>query len=580
MLARALLLSLALVTSAVVSPSAAVPGHASDPVLAVLYVDNHSGDAAYDVLEKGLADMLVTDLSAQGLTVVERARLEALIDEQKLQGTKFFDPGTAVKVGKGLGATHVVIGALAAMQPELRLDLRLIEVATTKIVVTAKVVGPANTLFDLEQQLVAKFVEAFERRFTASPTPQTKVRDVAALLEYSRGVDLADKGELESAKKKIEQTIKLSPGFALARTRKDEIIKRLEGSRDRRDTLIEDARAALARDLRDALQRYDQLSPDGRLAWRSIEQQLIATSFDALLTKDRLAVAKLGQDKALKTAMAAWVDSMTHYVAAAEAVLAAGVELWRGRSLPAANTKHAETLSFDLRLETNVSDLKRRIAKFILMGEIQPGRGDTRIIAPPLGNLDKRYDALGWKLLAEADKASANDTNEFYKTEVLVVWGEALLFRNRTDEAVAKWQEILDRYPTSPNFDRHERRIKEVLGLVDHYSTREAAAWAKGLATCDDMSLRVGMNQAEHRRFRMVGLQAYVDIANEVEKACRGNPAANRFWDYLYSHVARGFGRHGRCAEFETWMQKCLAAGGSKSDVEGWRTNWTQCPTP
>jgi hypothetical protein len=31
---------------------------AADPVVAVLYVDNHSGDSAYDVLEKGLADML------------------------------------------------------------------------------------------------------------------------------------------------------------------------------------------------------------------------------------------------------------------------------------------------------------------------------------------------------------------------------------------------------------------------------------------------------------------------------------------------------------------------------------------
>lgn len=579
MLARALLLSLMMMTAAVVS-SAAVPARANEPVLAVLYVDNHSGDAAYDVLEKGLADMLVTDLSAQGLTVVERARLEALIDEQKLQGTKFFDPSTAVKVGQGLGATHVVIGALAAMQPELRLDLRLVEVATSKIVVTAKVSGPANTLFDLEQQLVAKFVEAFEKRFTASPTPQTKVRDVAALLEYSRGVDLADKGELESAKKKIEQTIKLSPGFALARTRKDEIVKRLEGSRDRRDTLLEDARAALTRDLRDALQRYDQLSPDGRLAWRNVEQQLIATSFGALLTKDRLAVAKLGQDKALKTAMAAWVDSMTHYVVAAEAVLAAKIPLWQNKSLPADATKHAETLSFDTRLDPNISDIKRRMANFILMGEIQPASGDTRIIAPPLGNLERRYDTLGWKLLAEADKVSVNETNEFYKTEVLVIWGEALLFRNRTDEAIAKWQEILDRYPTSSQFDRHEQRIKEVLGIVDHYSTREAAAWAKGLATCDDMSLRVGMNQAEHRRFRMTGLQAYVDVATEVEKACRGNPAAKNFWDYLYSHVALGFGRHGRCAEFETWMQKHLAAGGSRSDVEGWRTNWTQCPTP
>jgi len=554
---------------------------AADPVLAVLYVDNHSGDAAYDVLEKGLADMLVTDLSAQGLTVVERSRLQALIDEQKLQRGAFFDPKTAVKVGQGLGATHVVMGALAAMKPELRIDLRLVEVATGKVVVTAKVNGPSATLFDLEQQLVERFVTAFERRFASAPMPQTKVRDIDALLEYSRAIDLADKGELEAAKKKIDQTIKLSPSFGLARTRKDEIIKRIESSRDRRDLAIEAYRATLDKHCREALAPGATTAPNVRLAWRHVERLLLGLLIEPLLTSDRFGVAVLGKEKALRAAMSAWAESASAYIVELDALRAAmRPNAIFDAEIPDADEKLAKAIRLDVRVQDTPSEARHELARFLLLGTLRLDTDRNITIGPPLANLDKAWDTRAWKLIAEADSLARAGQFEHYALNTLDTWAEALHIRNRTDDAVAKWQEILDGYPTSTQFNRYEHKIKGVLGLVHEHQASEILSWDKGLATCTDMPLRVGIDTVLNRRMRMLGLDAVPQIAAEVERHCRDNPGLVHYWQSLYSTLAREYGEHGRCAEFETWMEKSRRAGGSTGDIDGYRKNYTKCPEP
>src|SRR5215831_18289394 len=90
--------------------------------ITVLYFDNNTGDKAYDPLAKGLADMMITDLaSAPGLVVVEREKLEAVLGELKLQRSRFFDPKTAQRIGKGIGATYAVTGAFVSMEPNIRI---------------------------------------------------------------------------------------------------------------------------------------------------------------------------------------------------------------------------------------------------------------------------------------------------------------------------------------------------------------------------------------------------------------------------------------------------------------------------
>ena len=84
------------------------------PVVAVLSFDNNSigKDARdYDGLGKGVEDLLIADMASNPkLRLVDRDRIQKVLDEQSLVKAGAIDPTTAVRVGKILGAQYVVYG--------------------------------------------------------------------------------------------------------------------------------------------------------------------------------------------------------------------------------------------------------------------------------------------------------------------------------------------------------------------------------------------------------------------------------------------------------------------------------------
>ena len=108
---------------------------AETKTIAISYFDNTSGLEQYNPLSKGLADMLITDLSnVKSIQIVEREKLENLLKEIDLGEGNFIDPNTAQKLGKGLGADYILTGAFLSIDPMMRIDARIMEVATGKII--------------------------------------------------------------------------------------------------------------------------------------------------------------------------------------------------------------------------------------------------------------------------------------------------------------------------------------------------------------------------------------------------------------------------------------------------------------
>ncbi len=69
------------------------------------------GDAAHAVLSKGLTAMVITDLSkVPGLKVLERARLQKLMDEMQLSEAGLVDEKTALRAGRLLKAEKIMLG--------------------------------------------------------------------------------------------------------------------------------------------------------------------------------------------------------------------------------------------------------------------------------------------------------------------------------------------------------------------------------------------------------------------------------------------------------------------------------------
>src|ERR1700733_13294604 len=144
-------LSIAAFAAAVLWSAAgiAAPAH----TVAISYFDNNTDQPALAPLAKGLADMLITDLgNVSALQIVERDRLNQVLGELKLSRSRFIDPKTAQKLGRGLAAELIMAGSYTLVRDTLRIDVRVIEVQTGRIRVSEKVEGPKDELFALEKE--------------------------------------------------------------------------------------------------------------------------------------------------------------------------------------------------------------------------------------------------------------------------------------------------------------------------------------------------------------------------------------------------------------------------------------------
>jgi TolB-like protein/3-methyladenine DNA glycosylase AlkC len=207
--------------------------------IAISYFDNSSGDAKYNALSKGIADMLITDLSKiKGVTIVEREKLEKLIQEIKLGQSKYFDQATAQKLGKGLGAQNILTGSFYILDNIIRIDARLIDVQTGGIVFAKQVSGNKNNFFALHQQLASLLARNINITYSPDLSGLYKPNEQVTLTEvvnFSNALELQDVGMNSDAKQLLEKTIKENPKFQFAKNKLDEIrewLKKVEAQRE------------------------------------------------------------------------------------------------------------------------------------------------------------------------------------------------------------------------------------------------------------------------------------------------------------------------------------------------------------
>ncbi len=192
--------------------------------VAIIYFENSSDDPTLNKLKKGLADMMITDLSnINMLNIVERDRLEAILKEQKLGKSAQVDPATAAKVGKLLGAQVILTGGYFEMMGSLRIDARFIDVETGKILKSDGVDGATSSFFKIQKQLSWKIIKNLDTKISDKEKADlTKIGNSKNIsLEdtkiYSEALDLYDNGKLEQAKKILDKLITKYPDFQSAK---------------------------------------------------------------------------------------------------------------------------------------------------------------------------------------------------------------------------------------------------------------------------------------------------------------------------------------------------------------------------
>ncbi|MBI5546275.1 MAG: hypothetical protein HY901_20505 [Deltaproteobacteria bacterium] len=584
MLAPALLLAAA---------CAAAPAENAKPVLTVLYFDNQTGSADYDVLRKGLADMIITDLVAwDGVAVVERDKLEAVIGELKLQHTRTFDQSTAAKVGKLLGAQYLLTGTLHSAAPQLRIDARLIQAEKGQVVASASVRGPQEKVFDLEQELVDRITAGIDLKVkNLAARRKVKVPDLDVLLAYSKAIDLSDQGKEKEAQKAIQAVVSRSPAFLMARERKEQILKRLEEAEKRRAEVVTGSALELGRLSEAALKddsAFDKLDEKGqrqRLSMRVVRGRFLARLLKQHLSwrRESLRVVLKGKEVEALKVVRAWLANQRHLV--------------DERGLQQRLNPHVSSrLELEPELINLLQDAKMGSldlgdpfddwVRFVVEGRVRDGEA-TYNLAPTPGDLEVEerklvLDALDQRVqaaLARVPQAEAAKRAEVERvaTDLLLRKAEVLVLLGKEEEAIVEYQRVLDAFPTGKSNDRAERRIRLLIGAEHNHDRGCRERWAKALkdGCADDMDIRVGSGPVLQGRIRHQGLAALAAHALELEKACQITPRNRSAVASVYRDLALDAANHEDCEGFRSWFRKYVEADGSISDMMGYQKNWT-----
>ncbi len=181
-------------------------------------------DSTLKPLERGMAELLITDLSRSArLIVVERDRMQALTDELRLSESERVDAATAVRAGKLMQAGSLVNGIIQQVGAnQLALDASIVTVGTGVIGEPAQVTSALDQLFDMEKRLVFQLFDRLGVTLTPAERQLVERRptnNLQAFLAYSRGLQASDDGRFEDASRFFESARALDPGFGAATAR-------------------------------------------------------------------------------------------------------------------------------------------------------------------------------------------------------------------------------------------------------------------------------------------------------------------------------------------------------------------------
>ena len=199
---------------------------AAKPTVAIMYFNNNvfTKDARdYDGLTKGVPDFLISEMSSNpNIRVIERDQVQKLIDEQKLTSGGQVDRETAVRIGKLLGAQHMIFGGfMADPKGNFRIDARAVNVESGAIEYTDRVQDHADNVMALIGQLAGHLNSGLKlgaptRTGDAGAPAGTRLPMRMAVL-YGKALDMADKGDKAKAVELFGAVLKEFPDYTPAR---------------------------------------------------------------------------------------------------------------------------------------------------------------------------------------------------------------------------------------------------------------------------------------------------------------------------------------------------------------------------
>ncbi len=198
-----------------VAAPAADPRHAKNTIAVMDFV-NVSGNSTYAWLSAGIAETVTGDLRALGaFRVVDRWRV--------IEAAKKTD-GSLKAVAAELGTALVVVGSFQASTDRIRINARVVDADGGEALADAKVDGPTEGIFDLQDEVVMRFardlgIAVGTRRHSTVGVRETPSLDAyRAFTEGSLRLESLDLDEMEKAIDDFERAVSLDGRYAPAYT--------------------------------------------------------------------------------------------------------------------------------------------------------------------------------------------------------------------------------------------------------------------------------------------------------------------------------------------------------------------------
>jgi serine/threonine protein kinase/Tfp pilus assembly protein PilF len=187
-------------------------GASGRPAIAALQFDNQSDDESLAWLSQGLPGMLLTGLAqTPGLDVISSRRIEEVAP-----GLDSESPARMAEAARRAGAGAVVTGAIYKAGAELRLDVRIEDLESGRLLAAESVRG--TDVFELADELTARVRESLRvaDRAAGRPIREVTTDSLEAYRLYGAGVEARHNIRHADARRLLEEAVAIDPSFAMA----------------------------------------------------------------------------------------------------------------------------------------------------------------------------------------------------------------------------------------------------------------------------------------------------------------------------------------------------------------------------
>jgi len=187
-----------------------------------------TGNADYSSLGRGLAEMIITDLSqVKKIELIERERIQSLLDEMALGQTGLVDEKTAPKFGKLLGAGKMVHGSFSIPDEDnITLDAAFWDIQNKHFPTFTSQNDALGNLFKLEKDIVFKVIDNMGIQLTMEEKQNIQripTKNMQAFMAYSKGLEEKDKGNFNASFEQFNAAATIDPGFSEAKENSSQV---------------------------------------------------------------------------------------------------------------------------------------------------------------------------------------------------------------------------------------------------------------------------------------------------------------------------------------------------------------------